>query len=236
MKLCAFLCAILVLGASGCSLHRTARTASTTTTAAPPAATTNPHMPVPRMALTIYRVENGRLAPAIVHVDRTEAVAAAALKVLGAGTVSSISGGTATVDAPGATDEQVAEIVFTLTQFSTVHRVDVAGRSGLTRDDFAAYEPPILIEAPAANASVPTTFTVSGSASVFEANLVVELLRDGELLDRQNVTASAGAPARGSFSTTLHGTAGDATIKAFAPSAADGSPQHEVDVPVTIAP
>jgi hypothetical protein len=188
------------------------------------------------MALTIYRVENGRLAPAIVHVDRTEAVAAAALKVLGAGTVSSISGGTATVDAPGATDEQVAEIVFTLTQFSTVHRVDVAGRSGLTRDDFAAYEPPILIEAPAANASVPTTFTVSGSASVFEANLVVELLRDGELLDRQNVTASAGAPARGSFSTTLHGTAGDATIKAFAPSAADGSPQHEVDVPVTIAP
>lgn len=234
MRLLALPCAILVLAAPGCSLHHAARTDSTT--APPPAATTNPHMPVPQLALTVYRVSNGRLAPAIVHVDRTSAVAAAALKALGIGTVSSVANGTATVDAPGATDEQVAEIVFTLTQFSTVQRVDVGGRTGLTRDDFAAYEPPILVEAPAGGADVPATFTVSGTASVFEATLVVQLMRGGELLDKQTVTASAGAPARGTFTTTLHGTPGDATVQAFAPSAADGSPQHEVDVPVTIAP
>jgi immunoglobulin-like protein involved in spore germination len=123
-----------------------------------------------------------------------------------------------------------------LTQFSTVERVDVAGRSGLTRADFAAYEPPILVDAPAAGADVPASFTVSGSASVFEATLVVQLVRDGEILAKNTVTATAGAPARGTFSTTLHGSPGDATIQAFTASAADGSPQHEVDVPVTLAP
>jgi hypothetical protein len=226
---------VLLLGATGCSLRHTTRAVSTSA-ATPPAATTNPHMPVPQIALTVYRVENGKLVPSIVHVDRTEAVAAAALRALGAGTVSSVANGTATVDAPGATDEQTAEIVFTLTQFASVQRVDVGGRSGLTRDDFAAYEPPILVEDPAAGAAVPAKLTVSGTASVFEATLVVQLVRDGEILDKQTVTASAGAPARGTFSTTLRGSPGDATIQAFTPSAADGSPQHEVDVPVTIEP
>lgn len=234
MKLLSAVCAIVLVGATGCSLHHSART--TSTVEPPPAATTNPHMPVPQLALTVYRVSNGKLDPAVVHVDRTQAVAAAALQALGVGTVSAVANGTATVDAPGATDAETAEIVFTLTQFATVQRVDVGGRTGLTRDDFAAYEPPILVDAPAAGAAVPATFTVSGTASVFEATLVVQVVRDGEILDKQTVTASAGAPARGSFSTTLTGTPGDATVQAFAPSAADGSPQHEVDVPVTIAP
>jgi hypothetical protein len=83
---------------------------------------------------------------------------------------------------------------------------------------------------------VQQRFRVTGTASVYEATLVVELVRAGEVLDKQTVTASAGAPARGTFETTLDGTAGAATVLAFAPSAADGSPQHEVDVPVTISP
>ena len=54
---------------------------------------------------------------------------------------------------------------------------------------------------------------------------------------KQSVTASEGAPARGTFETTLHApSAGDATVTAFAPSAEDGSPQHQVDVPVTVMP
>ena len=235
MKVLSLIGAVLLLGATGCSLRHTTRAVSTSGTT-PPAATTNPHMPVPRMALTVYRVEGGKLAPSVVHVDRTEAVAAAALRALGTGAVSSVANGTATVDAPGATDAQTAEIVFTLTQFASVQRVDVGGRSGLTRADFAAYEPPILFDDPASGADVPATFTVSGTASVFEATLVVQLVRDGQILDKQTVTASAGAPARGTFSTTLHGSPGDATIQAFTPSAADGSPQHEVDVPVTLEP
>jgi hypothetical protein len=70
---------------------------------------------------------------------------------------------------------------------------------------------------------------------VFEATLVIELRRDGKVLSKQTVTATAGAPGRGTFSTTLHApSAGAATVAAYAPSAADGTPQHEQDVPVTV--
>jgi hypothetical protein len=65
----------------------------------------------------------------------------------------------------------------------------------------------------------------------------VELVRDGKVLEKQTVTASEGAPARGAFKTTLHAdSAGEATVTAFAPSAENGAPQHQVDVPVTITP
>lgn len=225
---------VLVLCASGCSVRAHHHAAAPALT--PTATVTNPHMPVPPIALTVYRVAGGKLAPAVVHVPPTQAVATAALRALGVSAPVTISHGTASVSLPHASDDEVAEIVYTLTQFPTVRRVDVAGRSGLARSDFAHYVPAIVVDSPAPAAKVGQTFTVSGSASVYEATFVVELIRDGEVLDKQTVTASAGAPARGSFETTLEATAGDATIRAFAPSAADGSPQHEVDVPVTIAP
>jgi hypothetical protein len=232
MRFCAILGAILVLCASGCTLrtgHVAAPATSTTSV-------TNPHMPVPPMALTVYRVAGGRLAPSVVQVPATKAVAAAALKALGIAAPVAIANGTATVTLPGATEEQVAEIVYTLTQFPSVQHVDVAGFTGLGRSDFEHWVPAIVVESPAAGATVPATFRVTGTASVFEATLVVELVRDGRVLEKQTVTASAGAPARGSFATTVHGAAGAATVEVFAPSAADGSPQHEVDVPVTISP
>jgi hypothetical protein len=94
--------------------------------------------------------------------------------------------------------------------------------------------PPILVEAPAAGANVPVTFRVSGTASVFEATLVVQLVRDAKVIDKQTVTAAEGAPGRGAFAATFTTTPGNLTVAAFAPSAEDGSPQHEVDVPVTV--
>src|SRR5207237_8772507 len=121
--------------------------------------------------------------------------------------------------------------------FSSVQRVDVAGRTGLTRADEADYTPIILIDSPAAGATVPADIHVSGSAQVFEATLVVELLRGETVLERKTVTASTGAPERGTFSTVLHApSAGAATVVAFSPSAEDGSEQHRVAVPVTVAP
>jgi hypothetical protein len=91
-----------------------------------------------------------------------------------------------------------------------------------------------LVETPAAGTQVPGTFHVSGTASVFEATLVVQLVRDGKVILKQSVTASEGAPGRGTFDTTVHASPGAVTVAAFAPSAADGTPQHEVDVPVTV--
>lgn len=220
---------LLLVATAGCGSNNRMTTEPTT------AGTTT--APAPTTAITIFRVQAGRLQARAVRVPQTQAVAGAALHALGVNAAVRIASGTATVDLAQAPAEQVAEIVYTLTQFSTVQRVDVAGRSGLTRDDLAAYEPPILVEAPADGASVPLTFTVSGTASVFEATLVVELRRDGTVLSKQTVTASEGAPGRGTFSTTVHApSSGAATIAAYAPSAADGTPQHEQDVAVTVTP
>ncbi|HXK13218.1 MAG TPA: Gmad2 immunoglobulin-like domain-containing protein [Gaiellaceae bacterium] len=219
--------AAFVTIAAGCGSTPTATESITTAT------TPVPVSPKP-IAVTVFRVDNGLLRPTVEHVPHTAAVATAALGALGLGAGVTISDGTANVALDKATQDQAAEIVYTLTQFSTVKNVDVAGRMGLTRDDFASYVPPIFVESPAAGAEVPGTFHVSGTASVFEATLVVQLVRNGKVLLKQSVTASEGAPGRGTFDTTVHATPGAVTVAAFSPSAADGTPQHEVDVPVTI--
>ena len=199
--------------------------------------TTSPVTPAPKpMAVTVFVVDQGTLHPKLERVPSTRAVARAALGILGITAPVTIDGGTATVDLAKATNDQVAEIVYTLTQFPSVQRVDVAGRAGLTRDDFAAYVPPILVETPAPGANVQQTFHVSGTASVFEATLVVQLVREGTVISKQTVTASEGAPGRGTFDATFTTTPGALVVAVFAPSAADGTPQHEVDVPVTVAP
>ena len=206
------------------------------TDTAPPTTTHTVPVSPPPLAITVFQVDNGLLRPSVVHVPHTQAVATAALGALDVAAPVKIDAGTATVDLPKATQDEQAEIVYTLTQFASVQRVDVGGRTGLTRDDFASYVPPILVESPAADATVAQTFHVSGTASVFEATLVVQVARNGAVLEKQTVTASEGAPGRGTFDATLHATPGPATVQAFAPSAADGTPQHEVDVAVTIKP
>jgi hypothetical protein len=188
------------------------------------------------MTVTVFTIEQGELRPKLERVPQTEAVAAAGLAAIGVTAPVTISSGTATVDLAKATNNQVAEIVYTLTQFASVQRVDVAGRTGLTRDDFAAYLPPILVESPVPGSIVPPTFRVSGTASVFEATLVVQLVRAGKVIAKQTVTASEGAPGRGTFETTFTASPGELTAVAFSPSAADGTPQHEVDVPLTVTP
>jgi Immunoglobulin-like domain of bacterial spore germination len=226
---------VLACLAAGCGSTGTATETATTTPATQPTTTTVPVSPSP-MALTVFRVDNGLLRPSVTHVPRTTAVATAALGALGIGAGVSIEGGTAKVALDHASQDQQAAIVYTLTQFATIKRVDVAGRHSLTRDDFAGYVPAILVESPAAGAEVPATFHVSGSASVFEATLVVELIRGGKVIAKRTVTASEGAPGRGSFDTTLHASPGAATVSAFSPSAADGTPQHRVDLAVTVKP
>jgi Immunoglobulin-like domain of bacterial spore germination len=220
----------LVALVSGCSLHGS-KTASTTTS--PPLTTTS----APPTTLTVFRLSAGKLAAQSLSVPHTDAPATAALQALGLDAPVTIAGGTATVLLPDATAGQVAEIVYTLTEFPTVQRVDVGGKTGLTRADEDAYLPVIFIESPAAGASVPKTFHVTGSAMVFEATLVVELVASGNVVEKNTVTASEGAPGRGTFDTILQApSSGAAKVVAFAPSAEDGSPQHQVEVPVSITP
>jgi hypothetical protein len=229
MRIRLLLLGVLASLVAGCGSTSTAtETVSPTTTHAPPPATP--------LVLTVFRVDNGLLRPRIVRVPRTSAVAAAALGALGLGATVSIKDGTASVSIDKATQDQAAEVVYTLTQFGTVQRVDVGGRAGLTRDDFPSYVPPIFVETPAPGAEVGHAFRVAGTASVFEATLVVQLVRNGTVILKHSVTASEGAPGRGTFETTMQATPGELTISAFSPSAADGTPQHRVDVPVTVGP
>src|SRR6266487_1335249 len=72
-----------------------------------------PVSPAP-MTLTVFRVENGSLHAESVSVPATQAVARAALGALGLGADVTIDAGTARVGLDEATDEQVAEIVYTL--------------------------------------------------------------------------------------------------------------------------
>lgn len=184
--------------------------------------------------LTVFEVHGGILRPRVVHLAGSRPTADAILEALGAKARVTVADGTASVAVTRATDARIASIVYSLTQLPSVRYVDVAGRHRLTRDDFASYVPPILVETPAPGAVVPRTFRVAGTASVFEATLVVELVRDGTVLSRRPVTALEGAPGRGPFATTVHASPGTLTVRAFAPSAADGSPQHEVDVAITV--
>jgi hypothetical protein len=95
---------------------------------------------------------------------------------------------------------------------------------------------PIVVERPSPDEHVSPAFHVSGTASVFEATLVVQTVRDGKAIERKTVTASEGAPGRGTFDATMRATPGALVVRAFSPSAMDGSPQHEVDVHVLVTP
>lgn len=185
--------------------------------------------------MTVFRLHGGLLRAERAEVPAARSTPAAALDALGLDVPVTVGDGTAHVSIGTLAAGRVAEVVYTLTALRGIDRVDVAGRHALDRADVIAYVPLILVEHPAEGASVNMSFTVSGTASVFEATLVVELRRGNRVLDRKTVTASEGAPGRGAFATTLRAPSrGPATIVAFAPSAADGSPQHVQRVSVTV--
>ena len=186
--------------------------------------------------ITVFRLQAGLLHAERAEVPAERSTPAAALGALGLDVPVKVVDGTARVAVARLAPERIAEVVYTLTRLPAIRRVDVAGRRALRRADVVAYVPPILLESPADGQQVPASFTVSGTASVFEATLVIELRRGVALLERRTVTAAAGAPSRGAFSTTLRAPSpGPATVVAFAPNAANGAPQHVQRVPVTVA-
>jgi hypothetical protein len=78
--------------------------------------------------------------------------------------------------------------------------------------------------------------SVRGIASTFEANVEWQLLKDGTEIESGFATASAGAPARGtySFDTTAPLSPGSYVIRVFESSAKDGSVAAEQRVTFTV--
>jgi germination protein M len=150
---------------------------------------------------------------------------------------------------------RLAQLVYTLTQFSTVTgvRLELDGApvttfSGegivldhpLGRADFRGQLPNIFVDRPAWGAAAGNPATVSGLANVFEATFRVQV-RDaaGGLLADQQVMASCGTGCWGSFSATIRYGVQKAqwgTLKVYDLSAKDGSPQDVTEYPVWLVP
>lgn len=185
-----------------------------------------------------------RLVPVPRTLERVPAIGGATLRALLAGPTSTeadagitsaipsgallldltIDNGLATVDlssefaAAGSETElqaRVAQVLYTLTQFSTVKRVafELDGQptavptpdAGTTerpvaRDDYVALLPFVFVESPRFGESVSSPIRLSGVANVFEAVFQVELLDEsGARLARRTFMARCGTGCWGDF-------------------------------------
>ena len=160
---------------------------------------------------------------------------------------------------------RIAQVVFTLTQFSTITGVTFAIEGEpltdlpiletiqinpfygpidlsqpLERADLEPVMPAIFVERPARGEAITFPVRVAGTANTFEAAFMLQI-RDGDgvALLEQHVTATSGTGTRGTFDITLDpGPVADVdglTLVAFELSARDGSPINQVEIPLTIA-
>jgi hypothetical protein len=250
---------LLLAALAGCGHSKSSSgvVPATTTSATPPptAPTSSTTAPEPKLALRIYLVRDGRVAPVPRLVPNTPAVGQAALEELQAGPTADERGGglstaignlrlTGLSIRNGEADlgelthvSQLAEaqIVYTLTQFPTVRKVRI-GDDVLDRGDLEDVTPVILVESPLPGETVTSPITVRGTSNTFEATMRVEIRRGTEVLVAETVTASSGSGERGTFAASLDVSAspGSITLVAFEPSAENGQPLHTVRIPLTL--
>lgn len=132
--------------------------------------------------------------------------------------------------------EARAQIVYTLTQFPTVKRVDFGVDAPVGRRAFEAQTPAILVESPLPDESVEPGFEVTGTANTFEATFNYELKdASGKVLSKNFVTATSGSGTRGTFKFTVPYEVDEpqqGTLLVFELSAEDGSRIHESEIPL----
>lgn len=176
----------------------------------------------------------------------------------------SIKNGIATVDLSTAFGSEggaasmryrLAQVVYTLTQFSNVRSVlfevdgqavTAFGSEGIALDgpskraDWTTELPAMFVDRPAYNAAIGNPGPVSGNADVFEATFRVAVLDgSGKVLVDQQATATCGSGCRGAFQLTVTYTISKAqwgTLRVYDPSAKDGSPQSVRDYRVWLTP
>jgi hypothetical protein len=154
-------------------------------------------------------------------------------------------------DAEGSEESRrmrAAQIVYTLTQFPEIETVRVqtdgepyeAAPEPVDRNDFIDLAPPIIVNRPYPNEPITSPVTVSGSADVFEATVMIRVLdRNGEELKEDFTTATCGNGCRGEFSQSVPFKVGKkqvGRVEVFWSSAEDGSPQDIISLPVTLGP
>jgi hypothetical protein len=136
-------------------------------------------------------------------------------------------------------EEALAQIVYTLTQFPDIRSLEVDGRT-LTRADFEEQTPLILVESPLAFEEVTSPFQASGTANTFEATFQYEVVDPaGEVVAENFVTATSGTGTRGTFDFTTGdfdvSSDGEGALREFELSAEDGSRTHEAEIPLRMS-
>ncbi|MEP6639258.1 MAG: GerMN domain-containing protein [Chloroflexota bacterium] len=218
-------------------------------------------------------------------IPKTTAVAGAAMEALLAGPTADESGertitsgipdgtrllgvtiknGVATVDLSTEYDSgggtasmrfRLAQVVYTLTQFSSVRSVvfqiegqavSVFGGEGIVLDgpqSRAAYADQlsaIFVDRPVYGAALGNPGRVAGNADVFEATFRVAIIdASGKTLVDQQVMASCGTGCRGTFDVTLSYTVAKGqygTLRVYDGSAKDGTPENVREYPVWLTP
>jgi germination protein M len=150
---------------------------------------------------------------------------------------------------------RLAQVVYTLTQYSTVRSVvfqvegrtvTVFGSEGIVLDgpvgraDYTDQLPAIFVDRPAYGAALPNPGDIRGTADVFEATFRVAIL-DGSgasIVDRQ-VMASCGTGCRGTFAISVPWVVNESqwgTLRVYDRSAKDGTPENTRDYPVWLVP
>lgn len=150
---------------------------------------------------------------------------------------------------------RLGQVVYTLTQFSTVRAVlfQVEGRTVTTfgpegiqldgpqgRGDFEQQLPSTFVDRPAFGAAPGNPARVTGTSNVFEATFRVAILdASRKVLVDQMAMATCGSGCRGTFDVTLRYDVPKAqwgTLRTYFGSAQDGSPQDIRDYPVWLTP
>jgi hypothetical protein len=127
-----------------------------------------------------------------------------------------------------------AASVLALAGCGGIHNSPGDGGSDSTQTSTA----PIVVEQPVNGEKVSAPIHVEGTATVFEGTVSLVLTDgDGNELTTKSLQATCGNGCRGRFSGSIGvpaGFTGSAMLRLFETSAEDGSPMHEVDVPLTV--
>ncbi len=143
----------------------------------------------------------------------------------------------------------LAQVAATVLQYEDVNSVEILDDGApltevpLTEASYERLLPPIVVTEPP-YAEHPKSFveslTMEGTANVFEATVVYELVdRDGEIIADGFTTATCGSGCRGDFSKRMKFEVAIPTfakLNVYSPSAEDGSRVFEVSVPVYLCP
>ncbi len=260
MRFLALAASALLLVAAGCGSKEGASPAtgaSTTEENPPPATATVPETSPAVVAL--YFLREGKVGLARRGVVAGAKIGTAALEALlegptakdrQAGLVTAIPSGTrlkrlAIAEGTAAASfsrelppEAAAQVVYTLTQFPTVRRVEVGPGPPVRRADLEELTPPILVESPAPWEQASSPLRITGTANTFEATFNVEVRDEkGGVLGERFVTATSGSGTRGTFDASVKFSVerpGPGRLVVFELSAEDGSRIHEVEIPLQL--